>query len=111
MQPGDTDTHIKPDARGATSAAELRRLVADALAQALLVVQQEGRRRRDKDKPQPPKISYTIPQAVAASGVGRTSIYLSIRKGELRRLKRGSRTLILDRDLRRWLEGLPPSNG
>jgi Helix-turn-helix domain len=111
MQRSDVDTHIKPDARGATSAAEISRLVADAVAQALQVIQQQGRGNRDKDKQQPPKISYTIAQAVAASGVGRTSLYLAIRRGELRRLKRGARTLILDRDLRRWLEGLPPSNG
>jgi hypothetical protein len=113
MQRSDTDTYtyIKPDPRGTLSAAEISRLVVDAVAQALQVIQQERRGHPDKHKPQPPKISYTIAQAVAASGVGRTSLYLAIRRGELRRLKRGARTIILDRDLRRWLEGLPPSNG
>jgi hypothetical protein len=88
-------THIKPDARGALSAADISRLFADAVAQAVQVIQQarDGRSQRDKDKPQPPKISYTIAQAVAASGVGRTSLYLAIRRGELRRLKRGDQRL------------------
>ena len=61
--------------------AELSQIVADAVSRALLqVIQQarEGRGQRDKDKPQPPKISYTIAQAVAASGSAeRASIWRS----------------------------------
>jgi len=41
-------------------------------------------------------LAYSIPAACAVA-----------RRGELRAVKRGRRTLILDSDLRQWLEGLP----
>jgi excisionase family DNA binding protein len=52
-------------------------------------------------------IAYTILEACAASGVGRTKIYEAIAGGHLTARKNGKRTLILEADLRRWIEGLP----
>jgi hypothetical protein len=54
------------------------------------------------------KLAHTIPEAVRASGLSRSMIYLAIRRGALRARKCGARTLILDPDLRRFLRGLPP---
>jgi hypothetical protein len=55
-----------------------------------------------------PKLAHTIPEAVLASGLSRSMLYLEIRRGALRARKCGARTLILDLDLRRFLRGLPP---
>lgn len=52
-------------------------------------------------------MALKISEACAASRCGRTTIYEAIRRGELRALKRGKSTLILEVDLRRWLESLP----
>ena len=52
--------------------------------------------------------AYTIEEAVEVSRVGRSSIYEVIKKGELRAVKRGRRTLILADDLERFLNGLKP---
>lgn len=52
-------------------------------------------------------IVYTIPEACAAARVGRTSLYEAIRRGELRAVKRGRRTIIWPADVIRWLESLP----
>lgn len=50
------------------------------------------------------KIAYTINEAVAASGLGRTTLYELIKKRELSPAKVGSRTLILRTDLEAMLE-------
>ena len=50
------------------------------------------------------KIAYTISEAMAASGLGRTTIYELIKQGELARVKVGSRTLIRRQDLAIMLE-------
>jgi len=53
------------------------------------------------------KIAYTIPEAVVASGLSRSMLYLAIGRRELSARKCGARTLILESDLRRFLRGLP----
>ena len=52
-------------------------------------------------------IALKISEACWVSRCGRTTLYEAIRRGELRALKRGKSTLILEVDLRRWLESLP----
>lgn len=52
-------------------------------------------------------MALRISEACAASRCGRTTVYEAIRRGELRALKRGKSTLILESDLRRWLDSLP----
>jgi excisionase family DNA binding protein len=52
-------------------------------------------------------LALRINEACAASGCGRTTVYEAIKSGELRAVKRGTSTLILEPDLRRWLESLP----
>jgi excisionase family DNA binding protein len=101
-------TDIVPDADATVTMTgmALNKIVADAAAHALKVAGVGA----GKAKPSPPRIGYTMKEAVGVTGVGRTSLYQAIRRGELRALKRGARTIILDRDLRRWLEGLPTSN-
>ena len=53
-------------------------------------------------------LAYSVRDAGLIACAGRTSVYEAIRTGELRAVKRGRRTLILDEDLRRWLQSLPP---
>jgi len=54
-----------------------------------------------------PPLAYNIIEAAAIARGSRTAIYEALRRGELRGLKRGSRTLILGTELKRWLESLP----
>jgi hypothetical protein len=56
----------------------------------------------------PAKLAYSIPEAVAASGIGRSSLYDDIGAGRLIARKRGGRTIILVADLAAYLTGLPP---
>jgi excisionase family DNA binding protein len=55
-------------------------------------------------------MALKISEACSASRCGRTTIYEAIKQGELRAVKRGKSTLILEGDLRRWLESLPAVN-
>jgi hypothetical protein len=96
---------IEPDSVVKATQAQLDKAVADAVARALKALGFGAR----KAKPAAPNLAYTIKEAVGATGLGRTSLYLAIRRGELRVVKKGARTIILDRDLRRWLEALPAS--
>lgn len=50
------------------------------------------------------KLSYSINEAVEASGIGRTTIYKLIEAGELTPVKIGKRTLIRRCDLEALLE-------
>lgn len=52
------------------------------------------------------KITCTIPEATAISGLGRTFIYGLFSQGKLRKLKAGKRTLIMVSDLQAYLESL-----
>jgi hypothetical protein len=94
------------DSTGAVmvSGEELRALVTDAVA-AALVSAGFGKRK----KPAPAPLAYNLSQAARASSLGRTSLCEAIKTGQLRALKRGVKTVVLDRDLRRWLDGLPPA--
>lgn len=53
------------------------------------------------------KIAVTIPEACALSGLGRSSIYDCFKRRKLTPRKHGTRTLILVRELRDYLESLP----
>jgi excisionase family DNA binding protein len=86
--------------------AELNKIAVDAAAHALKAAGVSVGRA----KPAPPRIGYSIKEAASVSGLGRTTLYAAVRQRELRVVKRGARTIVLDRDLRRWLEGLPASS-
>ena len=52
-------------------------------------------------------LAYTVEDALAASGIGRTKFYEEIAAGRLKARKVGTRTLVLAPDLAAWLEALP----
>lgn len=56
--------------------------------------------------PAPPKLSFSIPEVVAATSIKRGRIYASIKSGNLRVRKCGRRTIVLAADLTDWLEKL-----
>ena len=57
------------------------------------------------------RLAYTVADAVAASGIGRTTLYGLMGSGQLPFVKVGNRTLIRRADLERLLERhvAPPS--
>jgi excisionase family DNA binding protein len=52
-------------------------------------------------------IAVTIPDAVKATGMSRTSIYEALKRGDLSARKAGRRTLIAFADLETYLASLP----
>ena len=52
-------------------------------------------------------ITITIPEAVKASGMSRSAIYLALKRQELTARKAGRRTLISFADLEAYLGSLP----
>jgi Helix-turn-helix domain len=53
------------------------------------------------------QLALVISEVCAASRASRTVVYEAIRAGELVARKRGRRTIVLQEDLRRWLESMP----
>ena len=53
-------------------------------------------------------LAHSIAEACSRSGIGRTALYDLINTGQLPTRKRGRRTLILDEDLVRYVQSLPP---
>lgn len=51
-----------------------------------------------------PKITYTMKEAVASTGISRTTLYALIKAGELSPVKIGSRTLLRHADLEALIE-------
>jgi excisionase family DNA binding protein len=56
---------------------------------------------------EPIVLAFTISEAVAIAGVGRSSLYKAIAAGHLPARKLGRRTLVMADDLRAWLQALP----
>lgn len=54
-----------------------------------------------------PKLAVTIAEAVALSGIGRSSLYKLFSNGKLTPRKSGKRTLILLADLEKFVADLP----
>lgn len=52
-------------------------------------------------------IAVTIPEAVKASGMSRTTLYAALKSGHLSAKKAGRRTLIPYADLENYLANLP----
>jgi len=53
------------------------------------------------------RLAHTIDETVALSGLGRTTIFAAIKRGELQARKYDRRTTVLDEDLRSFLRSLP----
>jgi excisionase family DNA binding protein len=56
----------------------------------------------------PPRVAYSVPEAMLALGLCRDSIYKLINSGQLPAKKIGRRTLVLASDLENFLKALPP---
>ena len=52
----------------------------------------------------PYKVAYRVDEAVAAYGLGRSTIYELIRDGKLKAVKAAGRRLIMRRDIEDYLE-------
>ena len=52
-------------------------------------------------------LAYTIPDACKMGAASRSAIYRAVKSGDLVLRKRGTRSLIMADELRRWLQSLP----
>ena len=66
-----------------------------------------GGNRPSPDAAVPVKITYTIPEAIVRSGIGKTYLYKLFKTGELTPRKCGRRTFILAEELEQFLKSLP----
>lgn len=57
------------------------------------------------------RLAFSIADFVAATGLGRTSVYEAIRSGDLVARKFGKRTIIYASDAQTFLERLPKVRG
>jgi excisionase family DNA binding protein len=55
----------------------------------------------------PRRLAYSIKELCEATGLGRTLVYDEINSGRLRAQKAGSRTIVTDNELRRYLRSRP----
>jgi excisionase family DNA binding protein len=53
------------------------------------------------------RLALGVAEAAKAAGVGRTTLFEAIRKGEIAAKKVGRRTIITTDDLDAWLKSLP----
>jgi hypothetical protein len=53
------------------------------------------------------RLAYQIPKACKVSGLSRTALYLLFKQRVIIPRKHGHRTIVLAKDLERYLEGLP----
>jgi len=56
------------------------------------------------------KLAFTIPEAIASSGIGRTQLFALIKTGHLEARKLGTRTLIPAASLQSMIASLPRAN-
>jgi excisionase family DNA binding protein len=56
-------------------------------------------------------LAYSIADACKLLGVGRTTLYAAIKRGELKCRKVGRRTVITGDAMKSWLSGLPTKSG
>ena len=56
------------------------------------------------------ELAISIVEAARRAGVGRSSIYEAIGRGELKIRKSGRRSLVLVDDLKAWVTALPEAN-
>ena len=61
----------------------------------------------ESQRPTEPRLSYTIDEVVAATGLARTRIYNAIQSKRLTARKEGKATIILAQELTEFLWSLP----
>ncbi|MBZ0262982.1 MAG: excisionase family DNA-binding protein [Hyphomicrobiales bacterium] len=53
------------------------------------------------------ELAVSIVEAARRAGVGRSTIYEAVNRGEIKLRKSGTRSLLLVDDLKAWVENLP----
>ena len=58
------------------------------------------------------RLAYRPKDIIAATGIVRTAVYAAIKRGELKAVRAGERTLVVPAEnLREWLASMPPAVG